>query len=117
MIDVIKKTRYPEIGYRQDAPGLWRFYDQRTGNAIGEHYKSKAELLADLSNYAASSFGYLTASEFNAEVRLGTAAPVLLDILQNLMEYWNNGTAVQPGALIVQEARIEIAKATGEETI
>ncbi len=53
-------------------------------------------------------------SNADANARLIATSPVLLDILQNLMEYWNNGTAVQPGALIVQEARAVIDKATEE---
>jgi len=51
----MNKTRYKTLGYRQDAPGLWRFYDLADNReaAVGPHYTSKAELLADLTRYAA----------------------------------------------------------------
>ncbi len=55
-------TRFPELGYRMDAPGLWRIYDiidlKADGSpaAIGPQYANKLELLADLDRYA-TSFG------------------------------------------------------------
>lgn len=48
----IYPTRYPELGYAQHGPNLWRIIDMETGAAIGPHYKSKTELLADLDRYA-----------------------------------------------------------------
>ncbi len=48
----IRPTRFKELGYRQDAPDLWRIYDPDSQSAIGPFYKSKAELLADLDRYA-----------------------------------------------------------------
>jgi len=48
----IHSTRYPELGYANHAPSLWRIIDMETGAVIGPHYKSKAELLADLDRYA-----------------------------------------------------------------
>lgn len=53
--EVIRPTRYPELGYRQDGPGLWRIYAVAHGSqpaAVGPHYRSKAELLGDLVRYA-----------------------------------------------------------------
>ena len=50
----IRPTRYKEIGYRQDCRGVWRFVDQSTGQSIGLHYHSRAELLADLGHFAAA---------------------------------------------------------------
>jgi len=53
-ISGIRPTRFPELGYRQDGPGLWRIYDRSepTG-AVGPAYPSKAELFGDLERYAA----------------------------------------------------------------
>lgn len=48
----IRKTRFPELGYEQHAPGLWRIIALDTGSAVGPHYPSKTELLADLERYA-----------------------------------------------------------------
>ena len=48
----IRKTRYPELGYAKHAPDLWRIIDLSDGQAVGPHYKSKAELLGDLDRYA-----------------------------------------------------------------
>jgi hypothetical protein len=45
-------TRFPELGFRKDAPGLWRIVAADTEHSIGEHYVTKAELLADLERYA-----------------------------------------------------------------
>lgn len=47
--------------------------------------------------------------------RMLAAAPDMLAALQSLMEFWDNGTPVQPSALAVDEARAAIAKATGGE--
>ena len=54
---IIFRTRFAELGYRQDAPGLWRFVDQITDNSVGPQYHSKAELLADLARYASENWG------------------------------------------------------------
>ena len=50
--DAIRLTRYPELGYRCNAPGLWRIVDKDTGASVGPLYRSKGELLADLNRYA-----------------------------------------------------------------
>lgn len=47
-----KPTRYPGLGYCNPFPGLWRFTDTKTGQHVGPQYASKAELLADLTDYA-----------------------------------------------------------------
>ena len=44
------QTRYKELCYHKDAPGLWRIYAD--GNVVGPQYRTKAELLADLERYA-----------------------------------------------------------------
>ncbi len=44
---------------------------------------------------------------------LVSAAPDMLEVLTSLMEYWDNGTPVHPGAMIVDEVRAVIAKARG----
>lgn len=54
-------TRYPSLGYWQAAPNLWRIVDRESGAEIGAHYRTKAELLADLENVARS-YGEPTAA-------------------------------------------------------
>lgn len=51
MDGTLRPTRYAELWYRQDGPGLWRFYSEDR-RAVGPQYKTKAELLADLERYA-----------------------------------------------------------------
>jgi hypothetical protein len=46
-------TRYAKLGYRKDGPDLWRLCTTEDGCAVGPHYASKAELLADLERFAA----------------------------------------------------------------
>ena len=55
----IRPTRYRELGYRRDAPDLWRIVDRNGDAVVGPQYRTKAELLADLDRFAA---------EFGAEV-------------------------------------------------
>lgn len=57
MTDRIYKTRFPELGYTLSEPGLWRVVDLSTGAHVGPHYRSKAELLADLERYARQNWG------------------------------------------------------------
>ena len=59
MADTYRKTRFSELGYVQDAPGLWRIVSISDGRnvcgfwpRVGPFYCSKAELLADLRQYA-----------------------------------------------------------------
>ena len=49
-----RPTRFKGLGYRCDAPGLWRFYNLLDGceDSIGAHYASKEELLSDIERYA-----------------------------------------------------------------
>ena len=47
------RTRYPELGYRKEAPTLWRIVAIDGESAVGPFYRTKAELLADLNRYAA----------------------------------------------------------------
>ncbi len=55
----IHTTRFKELGFTNQEPGLWRFVDISEGidrdrpRTIGPMYASKAELLADLTDYAA----------------------------------------------------------------
>ncbi len=57
--DIIHPTRFPELSYVNDAPGLWRIVDALGGlnasgflSRIGPHYRTKGELLADLARCA-----------------------------------------------------------------
>lgn len=38
----------------------------------------------------------------------------LVAVLESLIEFWDNGTPVHPGAEVVQDARAALAKAKGE---
>ena len=46
------RTRFSDLSYRCDAPGLWRIVATDTDSSIGPYYASKAELLSDLERYA-----------------------------------------------------------------
>lgn len=54
---MIYKTRFAELGYVHDAPGLWRVVDMKTESRVGPQYHSKEELLADLDRYARECWG------------------------------------------------------------
>lgn len=45
-------TRYAGLGYRKDAPNLWRFVDRETNASIGAQYRTRVELLADVERFA-----------------------------------------------------------------
>lgn len=51
-----RPTRFPEIGYERHTATLWRVIDLETGKAIGPHYSTKGELLADLGRFYAERF-------------------------------------------------------------
>lgn len=57
--NTIHKTREPEMGYMNQAPGLWRFVSLQDGakSVVGQQYSTKAALLADCERYLAS-WGY-----------------------------------------------------------
>ena len=50
-----------------------------------------------------------------ANAELIAAAPDLLEVLTAMMEFWDCGTPVQPGALLVDDARAALAKARGDQ--
>ena len=52
----ITATRFPELGVQQQGASLWRFVDltdteRPRPSAVGDHYRTKAEALADLERY------------------------------------------------------------------
>ncbi len=49
----MSRTRFPQLGFRQDAPGVWRIVAVEDNASVGPHYASKAELLGDLERFAA----------------------------------------------------------------
>lgn len=55
---IITRTRFPEIGLEKQGPALWRFLDLSDPrpcgyfSAVGDHYRTKGEALADLERYA-----------------------------------------------------------------
>jgi hypothetical protein len=77
------KTRYPELDYRQDAPGTWRIVNG--GASVGPHYASKAELLADLERYAANWYGFThTPPEDILQARLEARDRTIADLVAAL---------------------------------
>lgn len=66
--ETIHRTRYKELGYVHQDTNLWRFVDLTDGGAhyVGYHYRTRAELLADLDRYA---------WEFGCEEAKGKAQP------------------------------------------
>lgn len=46
-------TRYKELSFHEWGRGNWRLVTTDDHATVGPHYKSKAELLADLDRYAA----------------------------------------------------------------
>lgn len=52
MTQTNRPTRFLELAYANHGRGLWRIIATDTGQAIGPHYATKAELLADLNRYA-----------------------------------------------------------------
>lgn len=48
-----RPTRFAGLGYMRQDRALWRFVDTETGATIGALYRTKAELMADLSTFAA----------------------------------------------------------------
>jgi len=51
-----KKTRYENLFYRCEAPGMWAFYDYEKFYDhyawVGQKYKTELELLADMQRFA-----------------------------------------------------------------
>lgn len=48
----VYRTRFKELGFTNVAAGLWRFVDLSTDCHVGAHYRSKAELMANMERYA-----------------------------------------------------------------
>lgn len=73
----IHKTRFHELGYRKDAPKLWRIVDMSSGSGVGPQYPTRAELLADLARYARS-FGCDGAADADPEEKTMLTGHVLV---------------------------------------
>jgi hypothetical protein len=56
----VYKTRFPELSYMKHAADLWRVIDTETGCAVGQHYRTRIELLSDLDRYASEYLGLAT---------------------------------------------------------
>jgi len=97
----IRATRFEELGYRQDGPNLWRIYDimdPDSPGAVGPHYKTKAELLADLEDYAAG-FGCAGATS--------TISPRVVEVVKGLMEI---AETAMPDTYFQTDSRVEAAR-------
>ena len=46
------QTRYAGLNYEEHDVHLWRIIDMDSERAVGPHYESRAELLADLGRFA-----------------------------------------------------------------
>ena len=55
----MKKTRFPALGYKMEAPGQWSIYylENDYPASVGPKYRTEKELLSDLDRYA-TEFGY-----------------------------------------------------------
>jgi hypothetical protein len=51
-----QKTRFPELVYSKIAGNAWSFFSTETGSQVGPVYKTKGELLGDLTRYAKDSW-------------------------------------------------------------
>lgn len=54
-MDKLRATRFHELAYRKYAGKFWRIFDVTDASspaAVGPHYRSRAELLGDLEQYA-----------------------------------------------------------------
>lgn len=61
----IKPTRFLELGYRHECPGLWRIVEMTDGKPMGPLYRTRLELLADLERFAREDYGCYDAKEAN----------------------------------------------------
>ena len=82
------------------APGPWSLSIYNSNIVVSDGY-----LVCDCS------FENSDEAMMNANARLISATPDLLRSLLALMEFWDNGSPVHPGAEVVSEARAAIAKA------
>jgi hypothetical protein len=89
-------------------PGPWwvQRFKEGTLAVYGPYSKTKDILDFGTRNYPAT----IT----DADLSLILAAPDLLAALRALVEFADNGTPIQPGAAVVDDARAVIAKALGE---
>lgn len=51
------KTKWPELRYRMDVPGLWRFVCVETGASVGPQYPTREALTLDMADYARRCWG------------------------------------------------------------
>ena len=82
----VNKTCYKELGYAQCDKGLWRIVDLTDGEmqCIGPHYKTKAELLANLDRYAGQ-FGCKAAPEQTSLQTLQTLLDMANEALSSVL--------------------------------
>lgn len=79
-----RPTRYKELGYDEVATGCWRILDLSGSEPapVGQQYRTRTELLADLERYA-TEFGCNGAPEESATAK---ALRLLVDAVQSLTE-------------------------------
>jgi hypothetical protein len=94
-------------------PGPWKLRghrDDQSGRTISTiSTAGGAELLTFPQHVCGRTF-----PELYANARLIAAAPELLEALERLAEYWQNGSPVCAGSEVAKDAIAAIAKARGE---
>ena len=110
---------------QKHTPGPWRYQCRNSGN-IGS--KDAVTVEADSGHIALikrimqengrNTFGSVVKvrrnlQEVKANACLIAAAPDQNTILKALLEFWDNGTPIHPGAEIVDEVRAVVRKAKG----
>ncbi|MCD1645206.1 hypothetical protein [Aurantimonas coralicida] len=51
------QTRFPELYFENIGPSMWSFFAADTRSRVGPIYRTKTELLADLTRYAREAWG------------------------------------------------------------
>lgn len=50
-------TKWPELKFRMDFPGLWRFVCVETGASVGPQYPTREALMLNMDAYARDAWG------------------------------------------------------------
>jgi hypothetical protein len=89
------RTKYRELGYTRLDSVTWQIVSLEDGRQVGQHYPTRAALLADLENYA-SMYGCDGAEPYGAKVLASEVAPVLRALLLGILPFTNGDTTDRP---------------------